>query len=164
MIVFFVAILESVFYLCAIPVKLSVRLDDFRAGSQLSVFGARLNSGKGKGPNAMRVIRIIRHIRFERLEARGRVCLGDAAATALLCGGMTAALNALPARSKAVRLTPDFRSDRVAVHLCGMLRARSGQIILAMLKIWTEAIVLEISGRLVNAPAPRFVSGRRGDH
>ena len=136
MIVFFVAALESLFYLCAIPVKLSVRLEDFRARSQLSVFGKRL--GKGKGPKAMRAFRIIRRIRFERMEVQGQISLGDAAATALACGGLTALINALPSQSKRVELTPDFSSDRIVLHLNGMLRARSGQIILAMLKVWTE--------------------------
>jgi len=138
MLVILVAALETLFYLCSIPVSLSVRLDDFKAGSRLSVFGARLKKRKGKGPNAMHVLKVIRRIRFEQLEARGQVCLGDAAATALLCGGMTAALNALPARRKRVRLTPDFSSEHIALHLNGMLRARSGQIILAMLIVWTE--------------------------
>ena len=108
MLVALVAVMESLFYLCSIPVKLSVRLDDFKAGSRLTVFGARLNRGKGKGPDAIQVLKVLRRVRFERLEARGRICLGDAAATALLCGGMTALLQCLPARHKRVRLTPDF--------------------------------------------------------
>ena len=151
MLVILVAMLEALFYLCSIPVKLSVRLDDFTAGSRLTVFGARLNGGKGKGPDAMRVLRVIRRIRFERLEARGRVCLGDAAATALVCGGMTAALNCVYARSKRVKLTPDFASNHIALHLSGMLRARSGQIILAMLKVWIEDNVIRISNPAVGA-------------
>ena len=85
------------------------------------------------------------------MEARGRICLGDAAATALLCGGITALLQCLPARSKRVRLTPDFSSDQIALHFSGMLRARSGQIILAMLKVWIEDNVIRISNPAVGA-------------
>ena len=128
-----------------------LRLDDFKAGSRLTVFGVRLNRGKGKGPDAIQVLKVLRRVRFERLEARGRICLGDAAATALLCGGMTAALQCLPARHKRVRLTPDFSSDQIALHFSGMLRARSGQIILAMLKVWIEDNVIRINNPAVGA-------------
>ena len=151
MLVIMVAVLEALFYLCSIPVKLAVKLDGFKAGTQLSVFGTRLKKGGGKGPDVTRVLKVLRRIRFERLEVRGRICMGDAAATALLCGGMTAALKCLPARRKRVNLTPDFTSDHITLHLNGMLRARSGQIILAMLKVWIEDNVIRISNPAVEA-------------
>ena len=64
--------------------------------------------------------------------------MGDAAATALLCGGIDALLRTLPVKRMRVDLRPDYTSDQIAIELDGMLRARSGQIIRATLEVVTE--------------------------
>ena len=64
--------------------------------------------------------------------------MGDAAATALHCGGIDALLRTLPIKRMRVDLRPDYTSDQIAIELDGMLRARSGQIIRATLEVVTE--------------------------
>ena len=69
----------------------------------------------------------VRHLR-PRARLQGALGLGDAAATALVCGGL-AALGAIPGLDVAV--APDFRANRFQADLSGMVCARPGQIIYA---------------------------------
>lgn len=146
-----VALAQALYYLMSIPVCLAVRVDGLRAGAGISLFergaagnrAARALAGSGqggKGPDARRVLRVLRRLKIDRLELTGRVSLGDAAATALLCGGLNGLIRSLRGRVRRVKanVTPDFSAEGVAIELCGMLRARSGQIILATLQVWTE--------------------------
>ena len=66
-----------------------------------------------------------------RLE--GRLCLGDAASTALACGALEALAAALGAALGRVELNvaPDFQDSALRAELWGMIRVRSGQIIVA---------------------------------
>ena len=146
-----VAALEALLYLCAIPVHLAVRIDGLRAGTGLSVFERRaararaeraLRAPKGQGgaPDYRHALRVLRRLRLERVELTGRVALGDAAATAMLCGGLNALVRSIRGRVRRMRVDvrPDFEAGAVRVELCGMIRARSGQIILAAIQVLTE--------------------------
>lgn len=137
MLVYLVAALEAFFYLCAVPVGLVVRIEGVRARVGVSLFDAvpvRRGSASGGGPGARRGWAVLRRLRFDDVELTGSVALGDAAATAVACGGLNALGRSLRGRTRRMRVAvkPDF-SDRVHVELCGMLRARTGQIILAVL-------------------------------
>lgn len=156
-----VAALEALFYLCAIPVHLAVRLDGLRVAAGLSAFAGNaarrraadgLSGGKkpGNAPDLRQVLRVLRRLDIERLELTGRASLGDAAATALLCGLIVGLARALGGRIDHVKadVRPDFRAQAVAVELQGMIRARSGKIILATLQIWTEEAFSWITTRL----------------
>lgn len=156
--VYLIAAAEALFYLCAVPVNLAVRVDGLRSGAGLSAFEGRVavrrarqaligKNGK-EGPEPRRVLRVLRRVRLERATVAGRAALGDAAATALFCGGLRALLGALPVKRLRVDLRPDFSADRFALELSGMFRARSGQIILATLIVLTEEAFSWTSTRL----------------
>ena len=147
MFVYLVALLQALLYLLSIPVNLAVRVKGLKAGTGLAVFdgiaarrrAARsLSSGndvEGKGPGFREIWPILRRMRFDRVELVGRVSLGDAAATALLCGGLNGLGRSLAGRAERLRVDvrPVF-SDELAFELRGMLRARTGQIMLAVLR------------------------------
>ena len=151
MLVNVIALLEALFYLCAIPVNLAVRLKDFRAGAGLSAFEWRVArrraerdiaenaKGQKKGPGYWRALKLLGRLRIDRARLSGRVALGDAAATALACGGLIGLARAFSGRvgCMEVDVRPDFGGG-VAVELDGMIRARSGQIILAAIRVIIE--------------------------
>lgn len=157
-----VAALEALFYLMSIPIHLAVRLNGVRVGSGLSAFdrrgalrraGAALEAGRRPdqgGPDAGRALKVLGRLSIDRAELTGRVALGDAAATALLCGGITGLARTLAGRVDRLRVDvrPDFGARTAAVELRGMIRARSGQIILATLQVWIEEEFPWISTRL----------------
>lgn len=152
MIVNLVAALEAFFYLCAIPVHLAVRVEGLRVGAGLSAFERRVagrraardltreEKGGGKKRDYRRILRVLSRLQIDRAELTGRVALGDAAATALLCGGLNGLGRALGTRARRSRVDvrPDFGAGASALELSGMIRARSGKIILATLQVWTE--------------------------
>lgn len=162
LIVNIVAALQALFYLCAIPVHLAVRVDGLRVGAGLSAFERRyarrradreLAAPPGQGgssPDVRRVLRLLKRLRIERLELTGRVALGDAAATAILCGLIGGLSRALRGRVRRMRVDvrPDFASEQAALEMSGMIQARSGQIILAAIMILTEEAFPWISTRL----------------
>lgn len=157
-----VAALEALYYLMSVPIHLAVRLNGARVGSGLSAFDRRgalrraraaLESGRKpnqKAPKARRALKVLLRLRIDRAELAGRVALGDAAATALLCGGITGLARTLSGRVGRLRVDvrPDFGAEAVAIELKGMIRARSGQIILATLQVWIEEEFPWISTRL----------------
>ena len=161
MIVGLVALMDALFYLLAVPVHLAVRLDGLRTGAGLSVFERRaarrraerklkIGSGGGKGPDPRRVLRVLSRLRIDRAELTGRVALGDAAATALMCGALNGLARASGRRVGRLRVDvrPDFAAEEVSVALSGMIRARSGQIILATVQVWIKEAIPWISTRL----------------
>ena len=161
MIVGLVALMEALFYLLAVPVHLAVRLDGLRTGAGLSIFERRAArrradrklktaSGGDIGPNPRRALQVLSRLRIDRAELTGRVALGDAAATALMCGALNGLARASGRRAGRLRVDvrPDFASEEVSVALSGMIRARTGQIILATLQVWIKEAIPWISTRL----------------
>lgn len=146
-----IAALEALFYLCAIPIHLAVTLEGLRAGTGLSAFEWRAarrraardmakEPGKGdKGPDFRRTIKLLGRLRMERVRLAGRLSLGDAAATALACGAINGLTLALSGRAGRVEsdVRPDFGSG-ILLRLDGMIRARAGQIILAVIRVSIE--------------------------
>ena len=142
-----VAILQSLVYLASVPVfaafSLSVR-DGLRFGAGASVFERRfaLRRAEAKtmpekkrrksGPRL--VVRAAKRLRGMDIRLRGRVCLGDAAATATACGALRALAAALGARARRVEVdvAPLFGEDGLRVDLEGMIRLRAGQIMSAI--------------------------------
>lgn len=164
--VYFVFLVESLFYLAAVPVCAAFCVssaDGLRAGAGIGVFvgrgaykraqramaGARRRRRRG---DYRRALGIARRLRLSRFSLRGRLGLGDAAATALASGALTALVSAaLRNRTDAleIRLAPDF-SGAPRVELRGMIRVPAGQIILAAAK----GGVNEIFGRIAHGKAP----------
>jgi len=131
------ALIESLIYLAAVPVNGAFVLstsNGVRFGVGVSAFGLRgavrrarryRAGGKGgRGPSWD----VVRRLRGARIRIRGRLGLGDAAATALACG----ALRALGAGGAVVDVAPVFDGNGLCLELQGMIRLRSGQIIRAM--------------------------------
>ena len=142
-----VAAMEAVFYLLCVPVNLALIVSDragARVGAGVSAFvrhRARRRAledlapkpgHKKTGPEPGRVWAVLRRLRFERVAIAGTVGLGDAAATALFCGALSASACALRSRADHFRadIRPDFSND-LHIELRGMLTARAGQIIMA---------------------------------
>ena len=164
--VYLVFLIDSLLYLAAVPVCAAFCVssaDGLRAGAGVGVFvsrGAwararRAMAGarrRGRRGDYRRALGLARRLRLSRFSLRGRLGLGDAAATALAGGAVTALLGAaLRSRADAVeiRLAPDF-SGEPRVELRGMIRVRAGQIILAAAK----GGVNEICGRIAHGKAP----------
>ena len=162
LIVNIVAALQALFYLCAIPVHLAVRVDGLRVGAGLAAFerrAARRRADRelaapagqsGASPDVRRALRLLKRLQIERVELVGRVALGDAAATAILCGMIGGLARAFRGRVRRMRVDvrPDFASQRVVVEMSGMIQARAGQIILAAINLLTEEAFPWISTRL----------------
>lgn len=158
-----VAAVQAAIYLCAIPVNLALVFDDrtgLRVGSGVSAFAEyravrrarrslRFPSGNG-GPKARDVWGVLRRMRFERASLTGSVSLGDAALTALACGGIRALAGQLRGRARhlAVDVRPDFSAPEVRWALRGMVQARTGQIMLAVLIFVRGRILSWTSTRL----------------
>ena len=145
--VYAVAILEALGYFSAVPVCVAFCVsgrDGLKAGAAVGAFSAgaafrramahmrRETPKKRRGrPPVKRLIKLARHLRVERFSLRGRLGLSDAAATALLCGAISALGASLRGRvdSLAVDVAPAFDGPRA--ELRGIVRVRLGQIILA---------------------------------
>lgn len=145
--VLIVAILQALVYLASVPVfaafNLSVR-DGLRFGVGMSAFERRfaLRRAEAKHPSkkqrrkngARLLLRAAKRLRGMDVRLRGRVCLGDAAATATACGALRALAAALGPRAGRVEVdvAPLFGEDGLRVDLEGMIRLRSGQIMSAI--------------------------------
>ena len=158
MIVYIVAALEALVYLRAVPVYVALRLDYdgmARVGAGIAAFDRRaaVRHAAAARPKARKKPRLrlsrwarqsLRRVAFERIRLRGRVGLGDAAATAMACGMVQALAGGLFGGAADVDVAPDFDAVAPRVALQGMLRARSGQIIIAAARGAMEII----SGRI----------------
>lgn len=147
MLPYIVAAAEAAFYLLCVPVNLALAVDGgagLRVGAGVSLFAryrARRRAvsdlaepnGRRGGPGRGRLWRAARRLRFERIELTGRVSLGDAAATAVLCGALNGAACALRPRTDALRaaVRPDF-SGACRLELRGVLTARAGRVAAAL--------------------------------
>lgn len=145
---YIVALAEALFYLWSVPVTLAVVMDSgtgLRLGAGVSAFvrhRARRRAlsdlsaahGGSGGPDRGAMLRVLRRVRFDRLELTGRASLGDAAATALLCGALNGLGCGLGHRAGVLRVAvrPDFSND-FHLELRGMLTARAGKVIAAAL-------------------------------
>ena len=150
MIVYWVALLEFIFYLCAVPLHIAVY---FRAGQDLKAAAAfapfekryaqrraavrltKQNKPRKSGApkNVRLLLRMVLRLRRGRIRIYGRLSTGDAAGTSLLIGGIQAAECSLKPfiPDMRLRITPDFNASRSYAELEGMITLRSGQIILA---------------------------------
>ena len=122
-------------YLYNLPLMIALiwRRDGFGVG--LGVFGGRgavrravgrVGKGGGfdigKARRALRVLaKMLARMRLEHFSARLRVGAGDAAQTALLCGGIAAAAHALRGAAESGKV--DVRADFTGAALEGEVRA-----------------------------------------
>lgn len=139
------AILETLFYLLSVPLNAAFALstaDGVRWGVGVSAFELRpaLRRAREYRPVKRRLKsgakpswQFIRRLRGARIRLRGRLGLGDAAATAVACGALRGLASALAARAGRVEVdvTPVFAGE-VCLELTGMIRLRAGQIMTAM--------------------------------
>lgn len=129
------------FYLAAVPVSVAVVAEGgVRVGASVFLPGAAVRSARPvrsgprrkKGmdlPLAVRAsLAFIRRLRPMEMRLTGRIGLGDAAQTALVCGMLTS-MNAIP-RAR-VCIQPDFSAPGFSVS--GILSARAGNLMLAAL-------------------------------
>ena len=141
------AIVETLLYLLSIPLCAAFTLTTaggVRCGVGVSAFEPRqaLRRARAYRPVKRRRKRgarpawpLVRQLRGARIRLRGRLGLGDAAATALACGalrGLAAALGSHAGRVE-VDVTPVFAGE-VCLELTGMIRLRTGQIMTAIIK------------------------------
>ena len=135
------ALIEALIYLASIPLCGAFTLSTeggLRFGVGVSAFDlgralrharrcrpVRARRGKGAGNLAWR---ILRRLKGARMRLQGRLGLGDAAATAVVCG----ALRSLSGARVAVDVTPVFSGDGLYLELQGMIRLRTGQIMSAI--------------------------------
>ena len=150
MLVYLFAALQALAYLVAVPVCAAFWLsaeDGLRFGVGLSAFERRFALRRARrnglrrrpalkarrGGNMQRAWSVLRRLRGASVRLEGRLGLGDAAATALACGALRVAGTTLAGRENRVRIdvAPAFCDGGVCVELRGMLRVRTGQIILA---------------------------------
>ena len=142
-----VAALEALFYLSQMPLFLAFRLtwrDGLRFGAGAALVNARAAMARAEGaaragrqarglrPDRRFLRGFVRRLRAEEIRVTGKLCLGDAAATALGCGAAGALQGGLGARADRVSVTiePDF-GDRPGLALWGMVTVRAGHIIAA---------------------------------
>lgn len=163
MLVYIVAGLQALAYLCAIPVCAAFWLTTeggLRFGVGLAAFEGRAalrRAERGRAPRpkkrrggekggAARALRVLRRLRGVAFSLRGHLDLGDAAATALACGTLNALALALGTRARRVHvdIVPAFDGGAIRVELRGMIRLRSGQIIIAAAKSGMD----HINGRI----------------
>lgn len=145
--VYLTALIEALVYLGAVPVCaafclgtgdrpcLGVGISLFSPGAALRAARKRPLRAKPSGPKIglPRLWRALRRLRMDTVVLEGRLCLGDAAATAMACGALTALTASLGTRAARleIKLAPDFESSAMEVALQGMIRARFGQIMIA---------------------------------
>lgn len=149
MLVYLIAAVEALGYLSAVPVCVAFWLeggDGLHAGVGAGTFDARAalrrairqagrkrKKRRGARIGFGRGLRLFSKIKLERFVLRGRLGLGDAAATAVACGGLNALGASLRGRVEAVSVdvAPAFDADAPRVEIRGMVRARAGQIMIA---------------------------------
>ena len=147
MLVYAVALLQALGYLCAVPVCVAFCVESeggLRAGAAAGAFSARSAVRRARlrmlrpvrrrdraKPQVQAILRLLWHLRHARIRVTGRLGLSDAAATALLCGALKALGAAWQPRAGtlAVDVAPAF--DGPCAELRGIIRVRFGQIILA---------------------------------
>ena len=147
MVVYLVAALEALAYLSAVPVCAAFCLDSengLRAGAGVGAFGAggalrrarrAMDRARRRGRARVglrRGLGFLRRLRPRAFRLRGRVALGDAAATALACGALISLGEALRGRiqSAEVDVVPAFDGE-FSLELRGMICATAGQIMVA---------------------------------
>ena len=132
MLIYLIAVIEMLFYLLAVPVRVMLRVKGLRAETNVTLFDIPLS---GKKKSSRKLLHVIRNMRFERIVLTGRVSLGDAAATALLCGGLEGLMRCLAGRTKHLRVEvqPVFSNEQM-FDIRGIIRARTGQIMWAALR------------------------------
>lgn len=156
-----VAVLQSLVYLWAVPVCVAFRLStrgDLRFGVGVSAFRRRaaLRRAKAKpltlrrrrrGKGERLLWRAIRRLRGADIRLRGRISLGDAAATATACGALRALAAALGSHAGRVEadIAPLFGENDLCVDLTGMIRLRSGQIMNAIAMSGIDSISRRIA-------------------
>jgi hypothetical protein len=135
------ALIEALIYLASIPLCGAFALSTeggLRFGVGVSAFDLRralrharrcrpVRSRRGKN-GANQAWQILRRLKGARMGLQGRLGLGDAAATALVCG----ALRSLSGARVTVDVTPVFSGDGLYLELQGMIRLKTGQIIRAI--------------------------------
>ncbi|MBE5773574.1 MAG: DUF2953 domain-containing protein [Clostridiales bacterium] len=152
MIVYWVAALEILAYLVAVPLHLAVFLrtqGGMSASAGFSLFEARFArrsamkklgrdaDAKKPGGNASRktrfILRLARDTRRLSLTVRGSFSTGDAASTALASGLIRASeASFAPFFGKlSLNLTPDFNASSSYADIQGMISLHLGQIIYA---------------------------------
>ena len=148
MLVYIVAIAQSLGYLLSVPVCGAFWLsagDGLRFGTGLGAFQRRfaLRRARRAGLRAKRrpkrrkkggpawTLRTLARLRGAGLTLRGSLGLGDAAATAVTCGLVEALAAAVGSRAGRVEVdvAPLFDAPEPRAELQGMIRVRSGQII-----------------------------------
>ena len=135
------ALVEALIYLASIPLCGAFILSTeggLRFGVGVSAFdlGRALRHARRYRPvkarrgktNANLSWQILRRLKGSRMRLQGRLGLGDAAATAVVCG----ALRSLGGARVAVDVTPEFSGDGLCLELQGMIRLRTGQIMSAI--------------------------------
>ena len=144
-----VAAAVLLFYAAAIPVHITFRLQTdadvpFRFGISLfepcrSFKPVQRREKRFRLPGKLHpadaflsVKTALKRLRIERIILNGSFGSGDAAATALICGSISA-IGCMICKYAALRLTPDFSADRLRVDLTGMISLRAGHIMTAAL-------------------------------
>ena len=144
-----VAAAVLLFYAAAIPVHIAFRLQTdadvpFRFGISLFVPRRPLKSVRQNKKRFRFPIKLhpadaffaaktaLRQLKIDRITLSGEFGSGDAAATALICGSISA-IGCMICKRAALRLTPDFSADRLRVDLTGMISLRAGHIMTAAL-------------------------------
>ena len=141
----------SLFYLGAIPICFAFHWHSGTGfGYGISVFEGRFARKQSLRPRPKKQAKpkprpkikdvlpalkyLLKHLEFFHLD--GTLGVGDAAATALLCGGVQSVgyvLEGVSNRRVHIALTPDFSADRIQADLSGMISLRAGHIMLAAL-------------------------------
>ena len=83
-------------------------------------------------------------VRCLHLQIIATLCLADAAATAILCGVLTAAAGVFPAAK--VNILPDYRGDRLSMTFHCIAQFRMGNLFLAIMKIGAAYTAQMLSG------------------
>ncbi len=167
MLIYLVALAQTLVYLAAIPVCAAFCVssrEGLRAGAGAAAFRSRGAFARARRAMARkkrrrgkpvvgfkRALNLLKRLRLARFTLRGSLALGDAAATAVACGALEALAASLRGRTDAleIRVTPDFSGD-LRLEIQGMIRARTGQIILAAARSGID----EIRGRIAHGKAP----------
>ena len=156
MVVYWVAAAELLFYLCAVPLRMAFCLrseGEIKFGAGIGFFErrfalnqalARLSGEKPAGkffklrwkniPDAGKLIwGFVKRIQIDQVSLYGRFSMGDAASTALICGGVNALACALRAATPKVSMNihPEFNHSSVHIELQGMICVRTGQVMFA---------------------------------